>query len=146
MNLPDIRKQIIHLQQQRQQLELKLIRFRLPMEKGSVVNVYRPCAKEHCSRCAAGQKHGPYLYLNLRIDGRSTQRYVGKKSDIPIVKRARAYMGYQDILAQVRKITKQIDALFNLYRDKLTMTTRLNDQPQNPKTQNSKDKRTKLAE
>ena len=130
MNFPDIRKQIVHLQQQRQQLELKLIRFRSPMEKGSVVNVYKPCTKEYCSRCAAGQKHGPYLYLNLKIDGRSTQRYVGKESDIPIVKRARAYMSYQDILAQVRKITKQMDSLFNLYRDKLTIAPKLK-----PKTQ-----------
>jgi len=122
MNLPHIRKQITLLQQQRQQLELKLIRVRSAMEKGSVVRVYKPCTKEECSRCAAGLKHGPYLYLNVRIGGRPTQRYVGKKSDAPIVKRARTYMSYQDTLAQVRKITKQMDSLFNLYRDQLTLT------------------------
>lgn len=134
MNLSDIKKHVVLLQQQRQQLELKLIRFRSSMEKGSVVNAYKKCDRKHCSQCSTGRKHGPYLYLNLRIDGRSTSRYVGKESDMPIVKRARAYMSYQDTLAQVRKITSQIDSLFNLYRDKLTVAPRM------PKTKvNSKD-------
>lgn len=123
MNLSDIRKQVIHLQRQRQQLELELIRFRSVMEKGSIFKVYRPCRKENCSRCNSDQMHGPYLYLNLRVEGRATQRYVGKESDKSIVKRVNAYTNYQQTLAHVRRITKQMDSLFNIYRDKLTRDT-----------------------
>lgn len=133
MNLSNIRKQITQLQQQRQQLELKLIRVRSAMEKGSVVKVLKPCTKEECTRCSTGKKHGPYLYLNVRVDGRPTQRYIGKKSDTPIVKRARTYMDYQDTLAQVRKLTKQMDSLFNLYRDQLTVISAPNTR-RKPKT------------
>ncbi len=132
-DLPSIRKQITLIQLQRQQLELKLIRVRSSMEKGSVVRVYKPCTKNECIRCATGRKHGPYLYLNVQIGGRPTQRYVGKKSDTPIVKRARTYMSYQDTLAQVRKITKQMDSLFNLYRDQLTIPPTATSHPK-PKT------------
>jgi len=138
MNLSNVRKQITLLQQQRQQLELKLIRIRSAMVKGSVVRVYKPCTKEECIRCETGLKHGPYLYLNVQIGGRPTQRYIGKKSDGPIVKRARTYMSYQDILAQVRKITRQMDSLFNLYRDQLTITPAFTTH-QRPKT-NDKDR------
>jgi hypothetical protein len=95
------------------------------MEKGSIVHAYKKCDRENCGKCSNGQKHGPYLYLNMRIEGRATSRYVGKESDMPIVKRARAYMSYQDTLAQVRKITSQIDSLFNLYRDQLTIAPRM---------------------
>lgn len=124
MNLSNIRKQVVSLQQQRRQLVLKLIRFRSEMVRGSLVHAYKKCDRENCAKCSNGLKHGPFLYLNLKIDGRATSRYVGKESDMPIVKRARAYMNYQDTLAQVRKITSQIDSLFNLYRDQLTIDPR----------------------
>lgn len=119
MNLPDIRKKIIDLQKQRQQLELRLIRYRSAMEQGSLINVYRTCKKENCP-CTRGQKHGPFLYLNQKTDDKWRQFYAGKISDQPRVKRVRSYMEFQDTLAQVRKITKQVDSLFNSYRDQLT--------------------------
>ena len=39
------------------------------------------------------------------------------KSDESTVKKVRAYMEYQDKLAALRKIYKEIDALFNKYRE-----------------------------
>lgn len=120
MNISDIRKQVTLLQQQRQQLEIKLINFRTAMEKGSLVRVYKTSPKQNDNQDNTGKKHGPYLYLNLKIEGRPTQRYVGKKSDKPRVKRVNTYIKYQQTLAQVRKITKQMDSLFNLYREILT--------------------------
>jgi 5-bromo-4-chloroindolyl phosphate hydrolysis protein len=120
MNLSETRKKIIQLQKQRQQLELRLIRYRSAMEQGSLVNVYRTCKKENCP-CSSGQKHGPFLYLNQKNGRKWKQSYAGKVSDQPRVKRVRIYMEFQDTLAQVRKITKQVDSLFNSYRDQLTI-------------------------
>ena len=120
MNLPEIRTKIIALQKQRQELELKLIRSRAKMLKGSIISIYTACRKGNC-KCTRGDKHGPFLYLNQITRGKLKQRYVGKESDKPTVKRVTAYMDYQKTLAKVRKITKEIDSLFNLYREKLTI-------------------------
>ncbi len=119
MNLPDIRKKVVSLQKQREQLELRLIRCRSMMEQGSLINVYRTCKKETC-HCTDGKKHGPYLYINYKTDDKWTKSYAGKVSDQPWVKRVRIYMEFQDTLANVRRITKEVDALFNSYRDKQT--------------------------
>ena len=120
MNIADIRKKIIALQTQRQQLELKLIRARSKMEKGSIISIYTACRKGNC-KCTKGEKHGPFLYLNQTTNGKLKQRYVGKESDKPTVKRVNAYMDYQKTLAKVRKITKEIDSLLNSYREQLTI-------------------------
>ena len=120
VNISDIRKKIIALQKQRQDLELKLIRSRSKMEKGSIISIYTACRKGNC-KCTRGEKHGPFLYLNQITRGKLIQRYVGKESDKPTVKRVNAYMDYQKTLAKVRKITKEVDSLFNLYREKLTI-------------------------
>lgn len=120
MNIPDIRKKIIALQAQRQQLELKLIRARSKMEKGSIISIYTACRKGNC-KCTKGEKHGPFLYLNQTTNGKLKQRYVGKESDKPTVKRVNAYMDYQKTLAKVRKITKEMDSLLNSYREQLTI-------------------------
>jgi len=120
VNISDIRKKIITLQKQRQDLELKLIRSRSKMEKGSIISIYTACRKGNC-KCTRGEKHGPFLYLNQITRGKLIQRYVGKESDKPTVKRVNAYMDYQKTLAKVRKITKEVDSLFNLYREKLTI-------------------------
>jgi hypothetical protein len=42
---------------------------------GSLQNQRRRCGKEGC-RCARGKLHGPYLYLSLRVGGRTQMLYV----------------------------------------------------------------------
>jgi len=118
MNLPEIRKKIVSLQEQRLPLELKIINSRSKILPGSLIQVFTSCTKGNC-KCTRGEKHGPFLYLNLTVDGKRTQRYAGKKSDKPIVAKVKAYMDYQDTLAHIRKINKEIDSLFNLYRSLL---------------------------
>lgn len=119
MNLSEMRKTIISLQNQRNSLESIIINSRSKMSPGSLFQVFTSCRKGNC-KCTRGEKHGPFLYLNFTVDGKRTQRYVGKESDKPTVKKVKAYMAFQDTLAQLRKINKDIDSLFNLYRDSLS--------------------------
>ena len=119
MNLSQIRTRIIYLQKKRETLELKLIRNRSKMEQGSIIKKFTACRKGKC-KCTKGQLHGPFLYLSQKMENKVKQRYVGKESDQKIVKRVKNYMTFQDNLAEVRKINKEFDHLFNLYRDKLT--------------------------
>lgn len=122
MTISNIRKNIIQLQKRRNDLETILFRKRKKMEPGSLINVYTSCRKGNC-KCTKGEKHGPFLYLNQKIDGKYKQRYAGKESDKPTVERVKAYMEFQDTLAQLRKINKEIDSLLNLYRDTLSIST-----------------------
>jgi hypothetical protein len=119
MDNPKIRQQIMGLAKERNRLERQLMTCRMPMEEGSLVETYTACRKGNC-KCTRGEKHGPFLYLNQRVDGKRRLRYVGKKSDQATVRRVRAYMAYQDELAELRKVNKEIDDLFNSYREKLT--------------------------
>lgn len=120
MNLSQIRTKIVSLQKKREALELKLIRYRFKMEQGSIIQKFTACRKGNC-KCTKGQLHGPFLYLSEKIEGKLKQRYVGKESDQKTVKRVKNYMSFQDTLAEIRKINKEFDSLFNLYRDELTI-------------------------
>ena len=42
---------------------------------GSLQDQRRRCGKEGC-RCTRGELHGPYLYLSLRVGGRTRMLYV----------------------------------------------------------------------
>ena len=120
MNNPSIRTNILALQKRRLDLELILIRSRKKLERGSLIKVFTACRKGNC-KCTKGEKHGPFLYLNQKINGKYSQRYAGKESDKNTVKRVRAYMDFQHTLAQLRKISKEIDSLLNLYRDNMSV-------------------------
>lgn len=122
LDIPQIRKSIIALQKRRTTLEYILIRTRKKMEAGSLIKVFTACRKGKC-KCTKGEKHGPYLYLRQKITGKYRQRYAGKESDKPVVKRVRAYMDFQDTLALLRKVNKEIDSLLNLYRETMSVTS-----------------------
>jgi hypothetical protein len=126
MNISKIRTNIIALQKRRLDLEYILIRSRKKMEPGSLIKVFTSCRKGNC-KCTKGEKHGPFLYLNQKIDSKYSQRYIGKESDKTTVKRVQAYMNFQDTLAILRKINKEIDSLLNLYRNTLSVTPKKND-------------------
>jgi len=125
MNLSKIRTTILSLQKRRSELENILINTRKKMEPGSLIKVFTSCRKGNC-KCTKGEKHGPFIHLNQKIEGKYTHRYAGKKSDQATVKRVRAYMNFQHTLAELRKIKKEIDSLFNLYRDTSSVYPKIN--------------------
>jgi hypothetical protein len=121
MKLPEIRKQILSLKKKRETAELKLIRTRSKLIAGSLYKKFTACRKGNC-KCTKGQLHGPFLYLSQKTNGKLKQRYAGKDTDKPMVKKVKDYMSFQETLADIRKINKEMDSLFNLYREILTVS------------------------
>ena len=81
-----------------------------PMIIGSLYEVYKTCSKPNCS-CREGKRHGPFPALSVSIKGKRSLRMV-RKEDLPAVKeKAEAYQAFQQGLAKVRKINKEIDSM-----------------------------------
>lgn len=81
-----------------------------PMIIGSLYEVYKTCSKPNCF-CREGKKHGPFPALSVSIKGNRSLKMV-RKEDLPAVReKAEAYQGFQQGLASVRKLTKEIDSM-----------------------------------
>lgn len=81
-----------------------------PLVHGLPHNVFRKCGKSNC-KCATGERHGPYPALSVNKEGR--QRIVMiKKADVEsILEEAGRYKYFQETLAKIRRINKEIDGL-----------------------------------
>jgi hypothetical protein len=90
-----------------------------PMVHGLPHEVFRRCGKKNC-RCTKGERHGPYPALSVNKDGK--QRIVMiKKSDVLVVlKEANRYRYYQDTLAKIRRINKDVDKLLEQVKSETT--------------------------
>jgi len=79
-----------------------------PMIIGSLYEVYKTCTKPNCS-CRKGRRHGPFPALSISIAGKRRLKMV-RKEDLPVVReKASAYQSFQQGLARVRKLNKEID-------------------------------------
>lgn len=63
------------MRQQDQDSILAQIAQRLPMAKGSVVQVRKPCIRSNCRACASGRKHPAFIF-SFRQAGRQRCMYV----------------------------------------------------------------------
>lgn len=79
-----------------------------PMIIGSLYEVYKTCSKPNCS-CKEGKKHGPFPALSISIKGRRSLKMVRKEDLLAVREKAKAYQAFQQGLARVRKLTKEID-------------------------------------
>jgi len=118
MDLSSIRKQISLAIVKRAELEKQLLNSRYKMAIGSLIRRYVVCGAPGC-KCAKGAKHGPFFYLNKIIDGKNIQSYVNKKN-IKLIKALERYKTFQQNLAEVRILNKEINELFNDLRDGLS--------------------------
>jgi hypothetical protein len=108
-HLSRVRQNIIQARQLRGKQIEKLLHPK-PMIIGSLYEVYKTCSKPNCS-CKKGKRHGPFPALSVSIAGKRSLKMV-KKEDLPAVKaKAGAYQSFQQGLAQVRKLNKEIDSL-----------------------------------
>jgi len=107
--LSRIRQKILQLSELRKGYTEKLLRPK-PMVIGSLYEVYKTCTKPNCC-CKKGKKHGPFPALSVSIAAKRTVKMV-RKEDLPLVRqKAKAYQSFQQGLAKIRKINKEIDVL-----------------------------------
>mgnify|MGYP001584433507 CR=1 FL=1 len=121
MGVTEIGEQISQLRQERRSLEDRL-RKRGKRIPGAVIERYTECGKAGC-RCPVtpdgrpGEKHGPYTFVTEPVAGKSRVTYVPKELRRHIEPQVRRYQEFQRALAEWRKVTKELDALFTALRE-----------------------------
>ncbi|MBU4259273.1 MAG: hypothetical protein KJ976_10125 [Proteobacteria bacterium] len=83
-----------------------------PMVLGLPHYVYRRCGNKNC-KCAKGHKHGPYLALSVNKDGGQKIVMVKKVDALTVREESRRYKNYQETLAKIRRINKEIDEILD---------------------------------
>jgi len=78
-----------------------------PMVHGLPHEVYRKCGKPNC-KCVRGELHGPYNALSVNKDGGHRIVMVKQDDAGPVMKKSRRYKYFQQTLARIRKIDKEI--------------------------------------
>jgi hypothetical protein len=107
--LSKIKQKIKHLEKSRNVYIRKLLKP-MPMIVGSLYEVYKACNKPNCC-CAKGRKHGPFWALSISVAAKRRVKMV-KKDDLTAVRqKALSFQKYQQTLAKIRKINKEIDVL-----------------------------------
>jgi hypothetical protein len=81
-----------------------------PLIHGLPYKVFRKCGKSNC-KCAVGEKHGPYPALAVNKNGRQRTVMVKKKDVLVVEQKAERYRRFQQTLARIRRINKEIDKL-----------------------------------
>lgn len=113
----EIRKIIWGLSVRRSRLQRRLS-SPPPMTSGCLHTIYKKCGNPDC-HCATGKKHGPYLAIVSKVDGKSKLTYVG---DRDVIKKASRYQKYNKDMARLRKINEKIFYWLKILRDKNTTT------------------------
>lgn len=81
-----------------------------PMIIGCLYEVYKTCSKPNCS-CKEGKKHGPFPALSVSIKSKRSLKMVRKEDQPAVREKAEAYQAFQQGLARVRKLNKEIDSM-----------------------------------
>jgi hypothetical protein len=110
MDLTACRVRIVTLRKARWRLEGKLMGKPKPMLDGPLVERYAPCGKPNCRCKKKGAKgHGPYYYAQIKVKGKYTLKYLGKRAEL--IELARNYSEYMNEMIKIRKMNRIIDRL-----------------------------------
>jgi type III secretory pathway component EscV len=118
MEISKIRQKIKQLSKEREQLEENLLQVRKKMIRGTIVYQYRKCQKGGC-KCTKGKPHGPFPYLCVVVNGKSINKYIGKKEDRKLMDSLEKYKKFQKQLTRLNAIQKESTVLWQRYRQEL---------------------------
>ncbi len=108
-NINVLRKKLSHLNALRTKYIFSLVRGK-SMIHGLPHEVLRKCGKINC-RCSRGNLHGPYPALSVNKNGKQKIVIIKKADAVLILKKSKRYKYFQQTLAKIRKINKEIDEL-----------------------------------
>lgn len=83
------------------------------MIEGCIHTVYKKCGNPAC-HCNTGAKHGPYIAIVRKVDGKSKLTYVDRPA---IIDKAVAYKKYNKDMATLRKLNEKIFSWLRKLRD-----------------------------
>lgn len=124
MDITALRQRVRDLDLRRRRLIEDALRP-LPMVVGYLFQMARRCGRSGC-RCAKGRLHVSW-YLSRRVGGKTKLSYLGRAIPEWLGLRVRRYREYQNALASIRKIDREISDLLNKLREE--ETGRLEDGP-----------------
>ena len=110
----EIRIAIYRLQKERRRIE----RIRLNTARQLpvwITSQYTYCKKGNC-KCTRGEPHGPFYYVFFKKAGKVMHRYLPEKKLDSISAQANAYRGYNQRLARINKINKEIEGLLRQHQ------------------------------
>jgi len=107
IDIQEMQKKLSALNDERTRLTFSIVHGK-PMVHGMPHEVYRRCGKANC-KCAGGQLHGPYPALSVNKDGGQKIVMVKKNDAAIVIKQSRRYRYFQETLAKIRKINREID-------------------------------------
>lgn len=110
MNITGKRLKINGLRKERWTVEGKLMGKPKEMLAGPLVTRHARCGKPNCRCKKRGAKgHGPYYYVQIKMRGRYTNVYLGKRKDL--IELAGNYSKYVNDIVNLRRINRKIDRL-----------------------------------
>ena len=109
MDKENIKETIYRLRKERQLLEVHLLNTGKQMAVW-ITKQYTYCKKGNC-KCTKGYPHGPFHYLFFRQGDKVVHRYIPKDKLSKIEGLANTYKIYNEKLARLNKINKEIDKL-----------------------------------
>jgi len=107
--LSTLRQQSNIVQKKLVQLHEEILDYlsRKPLLKGSIYRKYKTCNKQGC-KCMRGKKHGPFMYLSLKIDGRSKLIYIPKDMEGKVMVYASSYQRWRKIRAHIVRCQREM--------------------------------------
>jgi hypothetical protein len=109
-----IKKKLTFLNRQRTQYIFSLVHGK-SLVHGIPHMVHKKCGNKRC-RCGKGQLHGPYPALSINKNGKQKIVMLKKTDGGQIQKKAKRYKHFQETLARIRKINREIDYLLNMIK------------------------------
>ncbi len=108
-NRQEIKSTIYRLRKERHLLETHLLNTgsQLPIW---ITTQYTYCKKGNC-KCTKGKPHGPFYYLFFKEGEKIYHRYLSKWKLSQVNNLAITYKRYNEMLANINKINRQIDTL-----------------------------------
>lgn len=118
IDISAVRQKLSILNKQRNSYIFRLTHGK-PMVFGLPHEVFRRCGKSNC-RCARGERHGPYPALSVNKDGKQKIVMIKKADTLVVLGEANRYRHYQETLAKIRRINKEVDRLLEKVKSATT--------------------------
>ena len=115
IDLKELKQKLTALNNSRTEYIFHLVHGK-PMIHGLAHEVFRKCGKKNC-RCAKGSLHGPYPALSINKKGKQIIKMVRKTDMSSVLKQSERFRYFQQTLARIRKINKEIDGLLTEIRN-----------------------------
>jgi hypothetical protein len=113
-----LRQQVYLLQKEKNKIIWDLLdSLPVDMIAASISYVFRRCGKPGC-KCQKGEKHGPYPAIQIKIKNKRTVKMIKKGDAEKVEKKVNEYKVYQEGLARINKLHREILALLQEARDK----------------------------